>query len=104
MLGLLTSGHFAHPSKTYWLYDEVRSKAVHGDEPPEVSEREVNSLAWDVRVALNEYLHLARAEGFTRRKHVRDALDGDERRAEIIAALLDDDPTNWRSYVEFLKD
>lgn len=56
MLGLVTSGHFAHPSDTYSLYDEVRSKAVHGEQPPDVDQRVVDSLAWDVRLALNEYL------------------------------------------------
>lgn len=29
---------FVHPSTTYWLYDKVRSAAVRGSEPLEVSD------------------------------------------------------------------
>lgn len=33
---------FVHPSTTYWLYDKVRSAAVHGSEPLEVSDGDIN--------------------------------------------------------------
>lgn len=99
MLGLVTTGHFGHPSDTYSLYDEVRSEAVHGEEPPEVHSRDLDGFAWDVRTALNEYLAYARAEGFTRRKHVRRALDTDERRVAVAETLVAEDPNRWREYL-----
>lgn len=99
MLGLLTSGHFRHPSDTYSLYDEVRSKAVHGDEPPRVGQRDVDSFASDVREALNEFLQFARENGFTRRSHVREALDTDEQRADVVEALLKEDAKRWGEYL-----
>ncbi len=86
MLGLLTSGRFVHPNRTYLLYDEVRSAAVHGEAPRRrvIGQREVDKFAWDVRRALNEFLGYARREGFTKRAQVRKALDGHERRASVV--------------------
>jgi hypothetical protein len=95
MLGLLTSGGFTHPSRTYLLYDEVRSAAVHGEAAPEIGQREVDSFAWDVRRALNEFLEYARKERFTKRRQVRRALDEHERREGIVQVLLRDDPKRW---------
>ena len=37
--GLVTRDGFIHPARTYLLYDEVRSAAVHGEEPPEIGQR-----------------------------------------------------------------
>jgi hypothetical protein len=56
MLGLAASGSFAHPARVYVLYDAVRSAAVHGEQPPEVSPEDVNRFAGDVRRAINEFL------------------------------------------------
>jgi hypothetical protein len=47
MLGLLTSGGFTHPNRTYLLYDEVRSYAIHGEAPRAISQREVDAFAWN---------------------------------------------------------
>jgi hypothetical protein len=100
MLGLLTSGGFTHPSRTYLLYDEVRSAAVHGEAPPAIGEREVSDFAWDVRRALNEFLEFARKEGLTKRAQVRRALDAHERRENVVQGLLRDDPERWKPYLK----
>jgi len=72
LLSLLTRGSFPDPSRAYLLYDEVRSAAVHGEEPPPVSEDERLAFMWDVRLALGEYLELAGKESFeTRRRLLR---------------------------------
>jgi hypothetical protein len=100
MLGLLTSGGFTHPSRTYLLYDGVRSAAVHGEAPPALGEREVSNFAWDVRRALNEFLEFARREGLTKRAQVRRALDAHERRESVVQGLLRDDPKQWTPYLK----
>jgi hypothetical protein len=41
------SGGFTHPGRTYFLYDQVRSTSVHGEDAPDVAEREVRDFAWD---------------------------------------------------------
>jgi hypothetical protein len=100
MLGLLTSGGFTHPNRTYLLYDKVRSAAVHGEAPPALGERQVSNFAWDVRRALNEFLEFARSEGLTKRAHVRRALDSHERRESVVRGLLRDDPKLWSRYLK----
>jgi hypothetical protein len=100
MLGLLTSGGSRHPSRTYLLYEDVRSAAVHGEAPPEIGEREVSDFAWDVRRALNEFLEFARREGLTKRAQVRRALDAHERRESVVRGLLRDDPKRWGPYLK----
>jgi hypothetical protein len=83
-----TTGSFMHPYRVYSLYDEVRSTAVHGGDPPEITKDEVGKFAWDVRRALNEFLDFARAEGFSRRGRVLASLDGDPDVAEINERFL----------------
>ena len=99
MLGLLVSGGFSHPARTFLLYDRVRSAAVHGEEPPEISEKAVDAFAFDVRRSINEFLAYARREGFTRRKQVREALDTHERRKRVVQSLLSQDPELWSKHL-----
>jgi hypothetical protein len=99
MLGLLTTGHFTHPARTYLLYDQVRSAAVHGEEVPEVGAREVSSFAWDVRIAINEFLQFAAEQGLVKRKRVRRALDRHDRRQRVVAGLLQQDRELWERYL-----
>jgi hypothetical protein len=61
-----TGEGFTHPSTTYWLYEKVRSAAVHGSEPPDVSEKDIGIFAWDVRKALDEYLRYGELQDHTR--------------------------------------
>lgn len=95
MLGLIVRGSFAHPARAYVLYDEVRSAAVHGEHAPRITSPEVDAFAWDVRCAIREFLRCARDRGLTKRAEVRNALDGDSRRAEIEASLLAENPRLW---------
>jgi hypothetical protein len=66
---------FTHPSRAYRLYEKVRSAAVHGSEPPDVSEADVHLFAGDVRVAIEEYLRYGQEQGFTRQSQLVAALD-----------------------------
>ena len=97
MLGLLVTGHFAHPNRINFLYDEVRSTAVHGEEAPDVSKKDVDAFAWDVRTAINEFLAFAATEGHTKRKTIRRALDASPRRQGIIDAWSSRVPSSGRS-------
>lgn len=81
---------FTRPERIYGLYDKVRSEAVHGGEPLEVSKSEVSKFQWDVRCAINEFLEYARKEGFSKRGKLLEALDSDPARDEIKAGFLPD--------------
>jgi Apea-like HEPN len=81
---------FTNPKRIYGLYGKVRSKAVHGGEPIEVSKSEVTNFQWDVRRAINEFLEYARKEGFSKPGKLLMALDSDPVREEIKANFLPD--------------
>jgi hypothetical protein len=95
MLGLAVRGSFAHPARAYILYDEVRSAAVHGEQPPRISSKEVDAFAWDVRCAIREFFSYAREQGFAKRAEVRSALEADSRRTEIESSLMAEDSRLW---------
>ncbi len=99
MLGLLTRDGFTHPAHTLRLYDKVRSAAVHGEEAPKPTERELSAFAWDMRRALNEFVEFAQREGMSERKQVRAALDNHPRREKVVTGLMRDQPELWRKYV-----
>ena len=69
-LSSVVDGGFTHPNETFFLYDQVRSAAVHGERAPEVSWEVVNSFAWLVRRTLNQYLTYAAGEGVQRRSRL----------------------------------
>lgn len=92
-------GMFRHPSKTFDLYDQVRSAAVHGESVPVLPPGEASKFAWDVRDALDQYLRFAEGKGLSKRKDIRVALDSSESRAKIIGPLVAEDPKKWRPYV-----
>lgn len=99
-LGLLTTGSFTHPARTYLLYDEVRSAAVHGEEAPAIDQREAERFSWDVREAINEFLGFAQSRKLLKRSRIRAALDADEHQQSIADALRTEDPQLWRHLPE----
>jgi len=52
MLGHLVTGLFLHPNETWFLYDQVRSGAVHGEDAPAVDWDSVRGFAWTVRTTV----------------------------------------------------
>jgi hypothetical protein len=69
------AGYFPHPNDTWFLYDRVRSYAVHGEEPPEVDDETVVQFEWAVRDTLNQFLASASDNGITRRSRLVQALN-----------------------------
>jgi hypothetical protein len=100
MLGEATGAGFVNPSETFFLYDKVRSAAVHGEDVPETRSEAVHSFTWDVRRALNQYLDYARAEGFTRQSQLVRALDAHADRPNLIAWLRLNGGSAWTKYLE----
>jgi hypothetical protein len=99
LLSLATKGHFADPERVYLLYDKVRSAAVHGGEPPEVSKKMQRDFAWDMREALTEYMELAIRGGFETRRALLRYLRRLEDREKLAEWLRERDPENWHDFL-----
>src|SRR5262249_32198551 len=97
MLSHATKGGFAHPAPVYWLYEKVRSNAVHGSEPVEAPERDVALFESDARAALNEYLTFAHERDLARRVDVLRALDSHSDSDALLDRLREID-TGWERF------
>ena len=96
MLGQTVAGGFFHSMPLYWFYDSVRSVAVHGDEPPAITKEAVDTLEWNIRNALYEYVQLCKDRGLTSRKAVRNELHKNPQAVEqCITWLRANDPKGW---------
>jgi hypothetical protein len=100
MLNHATESGFTHPNVTLFLYDQVRSSAVHGGDAPEVDWQMVSRLTWDVRDALNRYLRLAAREGLQRRGRLIQHLERHPDWPKLQEWLLEHDPANWSGYFD----
>ena len=100
MLNHVTESGFTHPNVTLFLYDQVRSSAAHGGDPPEVDWRTVSQLTWDVRDALNRYLRLAAREGLYRRGRLIQHLERHPDWPKLREWLLEQDAVNWSNYFD----
>jgi hypothetical protein len=103
MLSHIVSGGFRHPDETFFLYDQVRSAAVHGEEAPVVTSDDAASFAKAVYEAVGNYLTLANSRGITRRGKLLEALDNHPDRSELIARLREDGDPNWTNYLDKLE-
>ena len=97
-LSSVVDGGFTHPNETYFLYDQVRSAAVHGENAPDVSWDVVKSFAWLVRRTLNQYLRYATSEGFQRRGQLLKKLDQHPDRAGCVEWLKASGGPVWEAY------
>jgi hypothetical protein len=104
MLGIATRGQFVDPNRIFYLYDRVRSAAVHGEHPPELDWRMVGRVAWDVRRALNEYLEYARERGLQKRSRVLRALKDHPDATKLIASLCSKGGPHWQDYLDSQQD
>lgn len=104
LLGSVARGHFAHPNRVAFLYDKVRSAAVHGSEPPEVEPRMLAAFVWDTRLALVEYVDYAQANEFKRPGKLLKNLEGDPKRELLISGLREKDPKRWGAFLDELEN
>lgn len=99
MLGVVgASESFSDPLRIYYLYGKVRSAAVHGSDPPPLSEEEVRSFVWDVRRALFEYLEVAARENLKKRAEMLRYLCEHSEAKRLRDRLLEEHPNLWRPY------
>lgn len=104
MLGVATEGRFTDPGRAYWLYDAVRSSAVHGGEPPELDADLVRRFGWDARRALSQYLTLAERESLVSRKAVLRYLKRHPERDKLISWLAENGGAAWEPFLQELSD
>jgi hypothetical protein len=103
ILGHAVTRGFTNPGLLYYLYDEIRSYAVHGSEAPEVSRRDLSEFDLSVRLAMSEYLVFAQQKGLTRRSQVVAALNKHQDAREALQWLRDSDP-RWNEFNPFATD
>ncbi|MDT7708085.1 MAG: hypothetical protein QOG20_3692 [Pseudonocardiales bacterium] len=104
MLSHITTGGFTNPSETWFLYDQVRSSAVHGEDVAEVGWGTVQNFASVVRRALSQYLKLARDNNLTRRGRLMRAIDSHPDRAQLIFWLRSQGGAEWTKYLDRIED
>lgn len=100
ILGHAMGRGFTHPSRTYWLYEQVRSAAVHGGEPPEVSDTDVRLFASDVREALGDYLRYGQDQGFSKQSQLVQALDSHPDHPRLIEWIRENGGEMWNKYLD----
>ena len=100
VLAQVIRGTFAHPNLIYNVYDQVRSTAVHGEIPPPIDRKVIAELAFDVRLAVDEVLTFARAEGVHKRSKVLAALERQTQWAELDSWLRKLNDLGWTDYLD----
>jgi hypothetical protein len=103
LLGSVTGQGFTDPGRTFWLYDQVRSHALHGEEPPAVDDDTVSRFSETVRRTLDLYLRFASENNLTRRSQVNRALMDSPRRPELTAWLREHSGPAWTAYLNELE-
>jgi len=103
MLSHLTTGGFRHPSVTWFLYDKIRSGAVHGEEVPELDWQVTSGVEWSVRDVLNQYLSLAKQRKLTKRGKLLKLLDEHPDRGALISWLRRNAGPEWGKYLDRLE-
>lgn len=98
MLATAMGEGFRHPHDTYFLYEEVRSAAVHGGTAAYVDDEAIQSFGFDVRRALHQFLAYAQQEGFTRQSALVAALDAHPQNAELVDWLRTNGGPLWTNY------
>lgn len=98
ILGAALSDHFTSPDCTFYLYESVRSAAVHGEGNLLVTEKEARIFLWNVTRAIREFASFALREGLTKRKQVRKALENHPDRPMVEQLLMSESPKRRKRY------
>lgn len=104
MLSHITTGGFSNPNRTWFLYDRVRSGAVHGEDAPLVNWDMVSSFRWVVRRALNQYVGLTQKNNIVKRGRLLRLLDEHADRPQLIAWLRRNGGPIWNDYLDRLEN
>jgi hypothetical protein len=98
LLGHIVEGRFSHPNSCWFLYEKVRSAAVHGEDVPEIDDKVLTSLAWDVRGTLERYLEVAASQGFQKRSRLLRFLDEHDDQALAVTWLRENGGEHWEKF------
>jgi hypothetical protein len=100
MLSIEDDDSFRHPDETWWYYDQVRSAAVHGEVPPDLSWKQVEAFRWTVRHTFLEARRLCHAKGFRRRAELTRYLDGHPEREALEGWLRERAGVHWATWLD----
>ena len=100
MLSHVIEEGFRNPNMTFLYYDQIRSVAVHGGQAPDVPKEAAARFEWAVRDALDNYLALARKQGFSRRGKLLKSLDEHPDRPKLLAWIRDYGGPSWNNFLE----
>lgn len=103
MLSHIADGNFPNPNETWFLYDRVRSGAVHGENAPDVTWKDVQSFALDVRRTLNQYLTVTKEQKFAKRGRLLGFLDRHEDRPKLVVWLRKNGGDIWTKFLDDLE-
>jgi hypothetical protein len=99
MLSHAVNQGFTHPNRTYFLYDEVRSAAVHGEDLPDVTWDVVGKFGSAVSKTLDDYLTYASEQGFGRRSQLVKAIREHPDQPKLIAWLRAQGGEAWGHFL-----
>jgi hypothetical protein len=103
MLAAAMDSGFLHPHANYFLYEEVRSAAVHGETADDVTEDTLRTFSGDVQTALQQFLGYAAREGFTKQSDLVKALDNHPKHEELLDWLRENGGPLWEKYFKRLE-
>lgn len=89
----------SHESSS-WVVGQPESAAVHGSEPPQVSDADVGLFVRDVQEALGDYLSYRRDQRFTRQSQLVQALDHHPDRPCLIEWIREYGGAMWDKYLD----
>lgn len=98
LVSLTEDGSFRHPSDLHFLYDEIRSRAVHGSRDFEVTDRDVNFLDEGVTRTIQNFISIVVREKISSVSKFQNWLRVHSRGADLLAVLKEEDPENWSKF------
>lgn len=94
-LGHIVQGGFPDPHRLYYLYDQVRSYATHGEAPADVIEDDIVYLTWNIRETLLDLVTFCQDRNLTSRKQVRQELVKEGVGEQTLNYLRETGPQDW---------
>lgn len=103
LLSHIMTGGLLDPNQTMALYEEVRSKAVHGGAAGETTRDEAESFHRSVKMALDQYLQLAESKNITTQRALTAVLDSHEDNPSLLDWLRMNGGANWEQHFKYVE-